>query len=125
MIYLLKYLSKKYIPSCIKKSTDFLKKYQGELNENSKIVTFDVVSLYTTTSHNLGVEKRNYYLTNYETHLLPRFKKELKLESFEFVLVVLENNASTLEAEYFLQIQRTTMSAILDTTYATSSIRYI
>ena len=50
-------------------STDFLNKCQRDTNSNSKIVTFDVVSLYTNISHCLGLEAINCFIATYRERL--------------------------------------------------------
>ena len=44
-----------YIESFIRESLDFLIKCQGNVDEDTEIVTFDVISLYTSISHEFGL----------------------------------------------------------------------
>ena len=62
-------------------STDFLNKCQRDTNSNSKIVTFDVVSLYTNISHCLGLEAINCFIATYRERLHLIFKKKNVTES--------------------------------------------
>ena len=66
--------------------TNFLNKCQQEVREKTKIITFDVVSLYANIPHNVVIEAINNYVTKYETNLYPRFNKKIILESVEFIL---------------------------------------
>ena len=53
-IFLKLLLSK--IKSYVKDDFDFLKKCKRNLTKNSKLVSFDVASLYTNTPHELGLK---------------------------------------------------------------------
>ena len=44
-----------YIESFIRQSLDFLIKCQGNVDEDTEIVTFDVISLYTSIFHEFGL----------------------------------------------------------------------
>ena len=62
--------------SFIRDSLDFLNKCPGYVDENTDIVTFDVISLYTSIPHKFGLETIDYFLTKYQEDVHPRFRKE-------------------------------------------------
>ena len=62
---------------------------------------FDIISLYTSILHQFGLEATDYFLTKYQEDLHPRFRKELVLESANFIL---NNNTLTFDSEFCLQI---------------------
>ena len=100
----------KEVENYVKDSTDFLNKYKQEVCKNAKIITFCVGSLYRSLPHNLSIEAKNYYLTNYETNLHLRFTKVFVSESVEFIF---KNNTLTYQTKHFLQIQGKAMSTII------------
>ena len=65
--------------------------------ENTEIVVFDVISLYTSIPHEFGFEAIDYFLTKYQEDLHPRFRKEFVLESANLIL---KNNTLTFDSEF-------------------------
>ena len=55
----------KQIRSYIRDSLDFLIKCPRDVDEDTEIVTFDVISLYTNIPHEFGPEAIDYFLTKY------------------------------------------------------------
>ena len=55
----------KYIPSYIKDGLDFLNKCQRESELKTIIAIFDVVSLYTGITQDLGLKSTDFFLTNF------------------------------------------------------------
>ena len=92
----------KRINSFIRDSLDFLNKYPRDVDENTEIVTFDVISLYTSIPHEFGLEALDYFLTKYQEDLHPRFRKEFVLESANFIL---KNMTLTCDSKFYLQIK--------------------
>lgn len=111
----------KHIKSYIRDSVDFLNKCPREVDENTEIVTFDVVSLYTSIPHDFGLQALDYFLTTYEKDLHPRFKKQFVLESANFVL---KNNTMNFDSKFYLQIKGTAMGTIFAPTYANLTMGY-
>ena len=112
----------KTIPSYVKDSFDFLRKCQRDTTPDNVIATFNVVSLYTSIPHDLGIEALNFFITKFPSILHPRFPKAFVLESAEFIL---KNNTLYFDALNFLQIQGTAMGTIFAPTYATLSMAYL
>ena len=76
----------KHIKSFIHDSLDFLIKCPWDVDEDTEIVTFDVISLYKSIPHEFDLKTLNYYSTTYQVDLHPKFKKEFVLESGNFII---------------------------------------
>ena len=55
---------------------NFLNKSPRNGYEHTEIVTFDVISFYTSIPHEFSLEAIDYCLIKYEQELHPRFSKE-------------------------------------------------
>ena len=65
---------------------DFLKKIQRNVNQNTRLYYVDIVSLYTSIPHELGVDAVRYYINKYR-HLIPsQFTNTFIIESIIFLL---------------------------------------
>ena len=93
----------KRIKSFIRDSFDFLNKCPRDVNENTEIVTFGVISLFARIPHEFGLEAIDYFLNKYQEDLQPRFRKEFVLESGNFIR---KNNTVTFDSKFYLQIKR-------------------
>ena len=67
-------------------SLDFLIKCTRDVDEDTKIVTFNVISSNMSIPHKFGLEAIDYFLTKYQECLHPRFKKELALKSANIIV---------------------------------------
>ena len=76
----------KHIRSYIKDSLDFLIKCQIETEHETVIATFNVVRLYTSILHDLGLEAIGYFLSNFRNDLYPRLPKPFFIEAVDFAL---------------------------------------
>ena len=76
----------KRIRSFMCESLDFLNKCPRDVDEDSGVVTYDVVSLYTVIPHEFNLKVIDYFLTKYEKDLLPKFSKEFVLELVNYRL---------------------------------------
>ena len=99
----------KHIESFIRDSLDFLNKCPRDVDEDTEIVTFDVITLYTSITNEFGLEAIEYFLNKYQEDLHPRFRKEFVLESANFIF---KNNTLTFDSEFYLRIKWTTMGTI-------------
>ena len=111
----------KCIKSFIHDSLDFLSKCSRDVDENTEIVTFGVISSYISIPHEFGLEAIDYFLTKYGEGLHPRFRKEFVLESANFIL---KNNTLTFDSEFYLKIKRTVMGTVFAPTYANLTMGY-
>ena len=97
---------------------DFFKnKCPRDVDEDTEIVTFDVISLYTSIPHEFGLEAIDYFLED----LHPRFRKKFVLESANFIL---KNITLTFDSEFYLQIKGKAMGTIFAPTYANLTMGY-
>ena len=106
-----------HVKSYVKDNLDFLSKCSRENYEDTLLVTFDVVNLYTNIPHTFGLEALDYWLENHPESLHARFNKECA----EFIL---QNNNMKFDNKFYNQIKVTAMGTILAPTYATLSMRY-
>ena len=108
-------LSLKYTKSFIHDRLNFLIKFLGDLDGNTEIVTFDVITLSTGIPHEFCLDALDYVVTKYQQDLLPKFKQDILLELAKFIL---KSNTLTFGWEFYLQIKRTVMCTIFASTYA-------
>ena len=118
---LLKLFLKHIIKSFIRDTLVFLIKCPREVDEDTEIVTFDVISLYTSIPHEFSLEALDYFLTTYQEDLHSRCKKEFVLESANFIL---KNNTLTFDSEFYLQIKGRAIGTIFAPSYANLSMGY-
>ena len=69
----------------VKDNLDFLPNCSREDYEDTLLVTFDVVNLYTNIPHTFGLEALDYWLENHPESLHARFNKEFVLECAKFI----------------------------------------
>ena len=112
----------KHIKSYIKDTKDFLQKLPTELTENSILVSFDVVNLYSNIPHNLGLEAITYWLNKFPDELPNRISKNFILEGIKFIL---ENNIFFFNDTFFLQSKGTAMGSKFAPIYATLVLAYL
>lgn len=110
-----------HVQSYIKDNLDFLNKCSRSCEENTVLVTFDVVSLYTSIPHKYGLEAISYWIETYPLTLHNRFSKEFILEGIK---IILENNNCTFNDEFYHQISGTAMGTIFAPTYASLTMGY-
>ena len=110
-----------HVTSYIRDNLDFLTKCSRSNNENTALVTFDVVSLYTSIPHNYGIEAISFWLNKHPETMNDRFTKAFILESIKLIL---ENNNCTFNNEYYTQISGTAMGTIFAPTYASLTMGY-
>lgn len=112
----------KHIKSYIKDTKDFLQKLPTEIPENSILVSFDVVNLYSNIPHELGLEAIKFWLNKFPEELPNRISKEFILKGIQFIL---ENNSFCFNDTYFLQRKGTAMGSKFAPIYATLVLAYL
>ena len=110
-----------HVKSYVKDNLDFLSKCSRENYEDTLLVTFDVVNLYTNIPHTFGLEALDYWLENHPESLHARFNKEFVLECVKFIL---QNKNIKFNNEFYNQIKGAAMGIIFAPTYATLSMGY-
>ena len=99
----------------------FLIKCPREVNEDTEIVTFNVISLYASISREFRFEAFDYFFTIYQEDLHQKLKKDFVLESANFIL---KSNTVAFDFEFYLQRKRTAMGTIFAPTYANLTMGY-
>ena len=100
---------------------DFLIKGPSNVNEDTEIVTFDIVSLYTSILYEFGLGAMGVFLTTFQEDLHPRFKKKIISELGNFIL---KSNTLKFDSQFYLQIKGTLMSKVFAATNANLTMRY-
>ena len=88
---------------------------EREIKEQTLLTSFDVVSLYTSIPHELGMESIQFWLERRGTVISNRFSDVFILSSLELIL---KNNYFRFGDEIFLQISGTAMGTKMAPTYA-------
>ena len=112
----------KYVKSYIKDTQDFLQKIPEQVVEESILVSFDVVNLYSNIPHNLGIEAISFWLNKYRKELPNRISKEFVLDGIKLIL---ENNSFCFNDSYFLQTKGMVMGTKFAPIYATLVLAYL
>ena len=103
----------KHVPSYIRDDFDFL---DSPLTEDTILVSFDVISLYTSIPHELGLKAIEHFLDNFPTTLQRPFSKEFILKA---ISIVLKENTFKFDGKNYKQVQGTAMGTKMAPTYAT------
>ncbi len=114
----------KFVKSYVRDDIDFLTHLPETIKESSVFVSFDVTSLYTNISHELGIRAISYWLNNYtssETNH-SRISKQFILDGLKLVL---ENNTFQFGRMHFRQISGTAMGTKMAPSYATLVLGYL
>ena len=112
MSNLIDILSKPFLlhgKSYVKDNLDFLSNCSRKNYEDTLLVTFDVVNLYTNIPHTFGLEALDYWLENHPESLHARFNKEFVLEYAKFIL---QNNNMKFNNEFYNQIKGEALGTI-------------
>lgn len=110
------------VQSYLRDDIDFVTFVPSTVPEQTKLVSFDVVSLYTNIPHELGAEAISFWLDKYPDLLNERFSKVFVQEGLKLVL---ENNNFCFNEAWFNQIKGTAMGTKVAPTYATLVLGYL
>ena len=111
-----------HIRSYIKDTMDFLSKFRRTTTTNAILCTLDVVSLYPSIPHDLGIEAVGFWVDQYPNTIDTRFTKEFLTEA---VALVLQNNNFEFNERHFLQTRGTAMGTNMAPTYANLTLGYL
>ena len=103
------------------KNNFVLSKCSRKSYEDTLLVTFDVVNLYSNIPHTFGLKTLDYWLWNHPESLHARFNRDFVLECGKFIL---QSKNMKFTNEFYNQIKGTAMVTIFAPTYATLSMRY-
>ena len=108
--------------SYIRDDIDFLTKLPTKIKEHESFVTFDISSLYSNITHELGLEAIHYWLHTHPESLHPRIPHEFITDSLK---IILENNSFSFGTQNYLQIQGTAMGTKMAPTYANLTLAFL
>ena len=94
------------------------KKIQDKINK--KLVSFNLISLYTNITYELGIKSIKYCFDKYLELIYSRFNKSF---IFEALKLVLRNKHFVFIEEFFDQVARASMGTIAVPTYVTLVVR--
>ncbi|XP_062602971.1 uncharacterized protein LOC134264726 [Saccostrea cucullata] len=118
---LLKPLCKK-VTSYVRDDLDFLNHLPSNVNKDAKLVTFDVVSLYTNIPTDLGIQAVKFWMEKYPDMINSRFQHDFILEGLKLVL---NNNSFAFAENHYIQTKGTAMGTKVAPTYATLTLGYL
>ena len=110
----------KQVPSFVRDDLDFLNTLPTCVENSSKLITFDVVNLYTNIPHDLGIKAIEFWLQNCE--LERQFDKDFILNGLKLIL---EGNVFYFDGKYYVQKKGTAMGTKMAPTYATLVLGYL
>ena len=110
------------VPSFVRDDLDFLKTLPTNIENESKLITFDVVNLYTNIPHDLGIQAIKFWLDNNESDIHSRFNSEFILNGLKLIL---EGNVFYFDSKHYIQKKGTAMGTKVAPTYATLVLGYL
>ena len=110
------------LKSYVKDDWDFLRKLPRSVDFDCELYSVDIVSLYTSIPHDLGIEAISYYIDKHRSRIPNRFTKEFILESLLFVL---ENNNFLFDGVLYHQKTGTAMGTKCAPPYANLTVGYL
>ena len=111
------------VTSYVRDDMDFLNYLPKKTDFDSTFVSFDVTSLYTNISHELGIEAISHWIEKFPDFLVDdRFTKDFITEA---VRSVLENNNFKFDGELWHQLVGTAMGTNVAVIYAILVMAYL
>ena len=108
--------------SYVKDDIDMLGKLPQKLECDCDLYSFDVVSLYTSISHQLGLEALSYWYDKSRNLIPNRFTKEFILKACNFILT---NNYFIFDDRFWHQLIGTAMGTKFAPPYACLTMGYL
>ena len=106
----------------MKDDKDFVSRIPRFVNYECEPLSWDVVSLYTSILHELGIEALNYWLTKYPDLISPRLTRDFVLEA---TLFVLQNNYFMFDGTCYHQNTGSAMGAMYSPPYTCLAVGYL
>ena len=106
----------KEVSSFVRDDINFLNHLPSEVKPNSKLVTFDVVSLYTNIPHDLGITAVNFWLDKSTNVVDSHFNRDFIVKSLG---IILKRNVFNFDGTHYLQKKGTNMGTKVAPTLAT------
>ena len=111
-----------HLKSYVKDDIDMLRKLPRRINSESDLYSFDVVSLYTSISHDLGIEALSYWYDKLRNHIPRRFTKTFIIKACHFILT---NNFFQFNDCFWHQLIGTAMGTKFAPPYACLTMGYL
>lgn len=112
----------KHTKSYVRDDIDFLTQLPTEMKESEIFATFDICSLYSNISTELGLHAIEYWLNTYPTTLHSRIPTKFIKDSLQLIL---ENNHFCFGDKNYLQTHGTAMGTKMAPTYANLTLAYL
>ena len=106
----------------VKDDWEFIRKLPSHVDYPCVLASRDVVNLYTSIPHDLGLEALSYWIDKKPNLIPERFTKAFILEAASFVL---SNNNFQFDIYMFLQLVGTAMGTKFAPPYACLSVGYL
>ena len=110
------------LKSYIKDEWDFVRNFPKKINGSSKLLSCDIVALYSSIPTDLGLEALAYWIDKLSHKINQRFTKEFILKLAEFVL---RNNYFSFDGKMYHQVIGTAMGSIFAPPYVKLTIGYL
>ena len=110
-----------HLKTFVKDDRDFLSRIPRFINYECELISWDVVSLYTSIPHDLGIEALRYWLARYPDLVTPRFTMEFITEA---ALFILQNNFFMFDGVCYHQLTGTAMGTVFASPYACLTVAY-
>ena len=111
-----------HLKTYVKDDRDFLSRIPRNIDYECDLISWDVVSLYTSIPHDLGIEALRYWLTKYKTLVPPRFTTDFIIEA---ALFILQNNNFVFDGVYYHQEVGSAMGTVFAPPYACLTVGYL
>ena len=108
--------------SYVKDDWAFLRHLPAEIEYEAELFTCDIVSLYTSIPHDLGVSAMKYWVQKRRNDIPIRFSEEFILEAIAFVS---NNNNFYFDGKLYHQLQGTGMGVDFAAPYACLTIGFL
>ena len=108
--------------SYIKDDWSFIKQLPRELKYEAILFTCDIVSLYTSIPHDLGIDAIDYWIQHHRDKIPERFTRDFIIDS---ILFILQNNNFGFDKCHFHQCEGTGMGVDFAGNYACLCIGYL
>ena len=108
--------------SYIKDDWDFIKFIPRDLDHDCELLTCDIVSLYTSIPHDLGVKAILYWLHKHPNEIPKRYTHAFIIDSIKFIL---SNNNFMFNNEMWHQLNGTGMGVDFAGPYACLTVGYL
>ena len=111
-----------HLKSYIKDEWDFVRNFPKKVNGSYKLLSCDIVSLYSSIPIDLGLQALAYWIDKLPHEINQRFTKEFVLKLAEFVL---RNNYFVFDEKMYHQVIGTAMGSIFAPPYAQLTIGFL